>query len=670
MSFLQASLLFTLPLAALPVIIHLIHQHQHRTVKWAAMMFLLDARRMQQGVAKLKQILILAMRVLAVAGIIFAVSRPLASGWFGVAVGGGADLTLVLLDRSASMESMNQSTGETKRETALRKVVELLDKTRTQTRLVLIDSARMEPLDVSRPGALLELPQAGATATHADIPALLQKGLDFLAANRAGQVEIWLCSDLRESDWDPRGGRWEALRAAAKGLEGMKINLLSYPENEAENISVQVTGVERRARGEDAELLLDIVLHRTGGGGRAVTVPLGVVVNGVRTQLSVELTGSEHKILGQAIPLSRETARGWGRVELAEDGNRMDNEAYFVFSEPVAHRSVVVSEEEAISRPLLAALRSGPDKARGYVAERLEPARALELNWEGVALVIWQAPLPEADSVVARQLQQFVDEGRSVIFFPPRREGGGELFGQHWGDWKESKEARGWQVQWWRADSDLLANTQSGRALPVGELAVRRARSLQGENNLLARVDEVTPVLTRVPANQGSVYFCNILPQEGESSLAHDGVTFYVMLHRALAQGAASLAAARMVPVGPDALGRGEWRKVAPTSAGLKTEETFVSAVFERGDQWRALVRPGEEDLPGTATDADVKKLLEGVDVQLIRDEAGGRSSLASEIWRAFLVLMGLALVVEAILCLPEPAGTPRRFAPEMKRTP
>lgn len=664
MTFLQAGLLFALPLAALPVIIHLIHQQRHRTVKWAAMMFLLDARRMYRGVARLKQILILAMRVLAVLGIIFAVSRPLASGWFGVALGGGADLSLILLDRSASMEAMDLRTRESKRETALRKVVELVEQTGTRTRLVLIDSATQDPQEVPEARALLDLPQAGPSATHADLPSLLQKALDFVAANRAGQVEMWLCSDLRESDWDVQGGRWEALRAAAQNIEGLKLNLLSYPEQAAENVSVQVASVQRRERGEAAELLLDIVLRRSGSVARSVTVPLGVVVNGVRTQLAVEMTGAEHKVLGQSIPMDRETTRGWGRVELPEDGNRMDNEAYFVFSEPVPHRSVVVSGEPEAYRPLLAALRSGPDRTVGYVAEQMEPGRALELAWEEIALLIWQASLPEAGSVLARQLQEFVENGRSLLFFPPQREPGGELFAQRWGDWKETKEPAGWQVQWWRADSDLLANTQNGKALPLGDLSVRRVRALGGEGNVLARLDAFTPIVTRAPTSRGNVYFCGVLPQAGESTLAMDGVAFYVMLHRALAQGAASLAAARMVPAGPDAVKQGEWRRVAPVVSGLGSEEPLLPGVFERADQWRAVVRPAEEDAPGTLSDVDLKRMLEGMDVQMIRDEAGGRNSLASEIWRAFLVVVSLALIMEAILCLPQPrevAVAPRK---------
>ena len=58
--------LAALPLIALPIVIHLINQYRHRTVPWAAMMFLLRARRMNQGMARLRYMLIMLMRMTAI----------------------------------------------------------------------------------------------------------------------------------------------------------------------------------------------------------------------------------------------------------------------------------------------------------------------------------------------------------------------------------------------------------------------------------------------------------------------------------------------------------------------------------------------------------------------------------------------------------------------------
>src|SRR5256885_878247 len=78
MTFLQPMLLVALPLVALPIVIHLINQRRYQTIRWAAMIFLLAANRMSRGYAKLRQWLILLFRTLAIAALVFAVSRPLA----------------------------------------------------------------------------------------------------------------------------------------------------------------------------------------------------------------------------------------------------------------------------------------------------------------------------------------------------------------------------------------------------------------------------------------------------------------------------------------------------------------------------------------------------------------------------------------------------------------
>src|SRR5271163_923372 len=107
MSFLQPWMLLGLPLVALPILLHLINQLRYQTVRWGAMMFLLAAQRMSRGYARLRQWLILLFRMLAVAGLIFAVGRPLASGVLGLAGGGRADTTIVLLDCSPSMQQID-----------------------------------------------------------------------------------------------------------------------------------------------------------------------------------------------------------------------------------------------------------------------------------------------------------------------------------------------------------------------------------------------------------------------------------------------------------------------------------------------------------------------------------------------------------------------------------
>ena len=118
MTFLQPFILWGLPLVLLPVIIHLINRMRHRRQPWAAMRFLLSATRASTSHAKLRQFLILLFRTLAVLALILFLARPLAGGWMGWMLSPAPDVVLILLDRSASMET-KISGNTTKREQAL-----------------------------------------------------------------------------------------------------------------------------------------------------------------------------------------------------------------------------------------------------------------------------------------------------------------------------------------------------------------------------------------------------------------------------------------------------------------------------------------------------------------------------------------------------------------------
>ena len=92
-------------------------------------------------------------------------------------------------------------------------------------------------------------------SSSADLPAMLLAARDYIKANKAGRTEVWICSDLRENDWNAAGGRWQVLRDGFLEMnQGVRFHLLAYPEIAPENLAVRVTEVRRRktARGRRA----------------------------------------------------------------------------------------------------------------------------------------------------------------------------------------------------------------------------------------------------------------------------------------------------------------------------------------------------------------------------------------------------------------------------------
>ena len=120
MNFLQPLALFGLLLAFTPIIIHLLNLLRHRTQAWATTRFLLQARKSSSRISKLKRWLTLLFRMLALAALAFMLARPMTGGDSFFSFSKGAPEVLVLvLDRSASMETRTEKEPKTKRERAL-----------------------------------------------------------------------------------------------------------------------------------------------------------------------------------------------------------------------------------------------------------------------------------------------------------------------------------------------------------------------------------------------------------------------------------------------------------------------------------------------------------------------------------------------------------------------
>ncbi|MBL8855347.1 MAG: BatA domain-containing protein, partial [Planctomycetaceae bacterium] len=327
MAFLNPLWLLALPLIALPILIHLLNQRRHRSIQWGAMQFLLTAKRMNRGIARLKQILIMAARMAAIAGLIFAVSRPLSSGWVGSITGGQPETIIVLLDRSASMQQQQPTTGESKLKSGLAKIVAALQTMGYQKPLVLIESGQELPLTLERPADLLDHPQTGPTETTADIPAMLQAALDHIVQNQTGRTDIWLLSDARANDWSADSSRWRALQSSYAKLEGVRFQVLQYPDLPVENLSLTIDQVRRQTAPDNpaaAELLIDLTVARRNppsGPGAEKVVPLTFDIHGLRSVVELELSGSTTSLIGHRIPIDQEMVSGWGSVQLPFDEN-------------------------------------------------------------------------------------------------------------------------------------------------------------------------------------------------------------------------------------------------------------------------------------------------------------------------------------------------------------
>jgi len=132
----------------------------------------------------------------------------------------------------------------------------------------------------------------------------------------------------------------------------------------------------------------------------------------------------------------------------------------------------------------------------------------------------------------------------------------------------------------------------------------------------------------------------------------------FALLHRALNDGARTLGKAQQRIASASALGPdpGKWHLVEQKGEPVTSMTLPLRAgVLAAGDQIIALNRPPGEDQPQPLSTPALNELFAGLDFRVLTDSLEDGRSLTSEIWRTFLIAMAVALLAEALLCMPPP---------------
>ncbi len=256
-----------LPLVAAPLLIHLINLLRHRRVEWAAMEFLLASRKKYRTRAVLRQFLLLALRTLAIAGLVFALAQPRwRSSWAGLFGGGGRHL--VLLDDSYSMGDLSPGAGR-----AIAGVESAYDRGRRVVERIAADLAgaggsdelavglsselssgsgppqlALEWLRIG-PGELQQVREAAGRTQPSWTAAGPREPLGFAAAVAAegdAPRTAWIVSDFRSRDWQADETATAVRQLAAAGW-GIRLVDCGLPAPPAGNLAItrleQVGGV-------------------------------------------------------------------------------------------------------------------------------------------------------------------------------------------------------------------------------------------------------------------------------------------------------------------------------------------------------------------------------------------------------------------------------------------
>ena len=644
MTFLSPFLLWFLAAAGVPVIIHLLNKRRHKTVQWAAMQFLLKATRESRGKKKLRHILILTCRALGIAALAFAAARPVVSGLLGWGAG-TIDTVVLILDRSASMELRSGDGQAAKRELVLQKVRDAMADI-GNPRLVLIDSATGKAQEVPSPDVLAEISATAATDSAADIPALVSAAAETLSTG-SGRSEIWLASDLQNSNWRPDDSeRWAAARANLAALpQKPALRVLSLTGVSAPNVSLRLLSSRRSSDG----LLLDLELIRSEDDRGTLNLPLTVRVNGTASGESLTLPGQSLRFQ-KRIAIKDEAESGHGWLSIPADGNARDNTVFFAYGPARPVKTLIVAPKGESSGYL--ALAAAPPGFEKQTATRIDPAAFAQTSTADFSLILWAAPLPTATN--ANLLEAFLKAGGQIVCLPAAEPSTEIFLGMKWEPVADAERGKFFILQNWNKTDGPLRDGIDGTPLPAERLRAIKRAIPAGDSAPLARWEDGEPFITRKIVDRGTLWFLGSLPDYTWSNLG-DADVLLPATQRILALGADRFDSSYLAEINtaPATLAPGETRAREDDFSQKNTPHD--AGVFRLGERLLAVNRPLAEDDLQVATKDNLDAMLAGTDYRLL-DQVGQSAdpSLSTDMWRAFLLAVLFFLISEALLCLPK----------------
>jgi hypothetical protein len=207
MTFLHPSLLlWFLPLAAIPLLLHLLTLHRLRTVELSTFRFLFDSYVQQRRRMQFLEALLAMLRTLFLIFLVLMVCRPVAKHWdrlFGAGVGAGGRDVLLLVDCSASMNA--RTAGVSAFDRAKAAALSVAGRLEPEDRLTLVRlTARPEEVfsrfSTDTRGIREKIENLQTTSSRANVFAALLQLFGPEASRRANPL-VYLFTDCQANGW-------------------------------------------------------------------------------------------------------------------------------------------------------------------------------------------------------------------------------------------------------------------------------------------------------------------------------------------------------------------------------------------------------------------------------------------------------------------------------------
>lgn len=401
MSFLYPSFLFALAAVAIPIIIHLFNFRRYKTVYFSNVRFLKEVKEQTDSRSRLKHLLILLCRILAITFLVIAFAQPYIKSK-SAAVAAGKKAISIFIDNSFSM---GQLAGDVPLiELAKRKAGEIVSAYGADDLFQLLTQdfeGRQQRL-VDRDEVISLIKDVKPSTLSHVLSDIIARQRQALSNSGAVQKSIFVISDFQKSFTD---------FSLIKSDTNYNTSLVPLRAREAENVFIDTCEMESPVQisGQANRMVVKVKNESNQGLENArLTLRINNETKAIGN-FSIAAHSETYDTLSYTI-----TEKGWGRAELSlvDHPITFDDTYYLVY--PVIDHKLTMVVNETAENPYLNALLGKNDffVLQNVTFNRLNYADLLKQHF-----VILNG-LRQVSSGLASELKKFVEEGGNLLVFP------------------------------------------------------------------------------------------------------------------------------------------------------------------------------------------------------------------------------------------------------------
>jgi uncharacterized membrane protein len=412
MTFLNPVILFGLLAASIPILIHLLNLRKLKKINFSTLQFLKELQKNKIRKIKLKQWLLLALRVLIILCIVTAFARPTLVG---VSIGGttsAAKTTAVfILDDTFSMSVINQNGSYFNQ--AKEAIKELLNQFEEgdEVGLILVSHQQDEIEITSNLGKFREEVDAiNISFASNKLNNAIIKAAEVIGKAKNFNKEIYLFSDFQKG----RLASDDEIMDLKEQLGGqVRLYSFNYSGKEVTNFGIDELKINTQIFEKDKPIKFDAVVKNYSNHSKENLV-VSLFINGERSaQQSVNLNSGESKTVNLEAP-AKTYGNSLAETEIEEDDILQDNQRFTSFSIPEKIPLLILVDDVSDSKMLELALKSVSEQNYfDITTKKIDQVSATQLNDFQVVVLVSNNFIGAKEKIT-----KFLNSGKGVIVFP------------------------------------------------------------------------------------------------------------------------------------------------------------------------------------------------------------------------------------------------------------